>query len=208
MDYRPRPCLQSYEAYTPDLAELDAAHLRGKHSPDYIYFSVNAGPNYPSGDDGLSWPELLTRYEPYGIDYYLILKRSAVARTYVKTLICQTNIGFNQLLQVPSGLIWAEMDIQKSMYGKVVSQFYKPPIVNIVFSVNGQPLQELRLVAGMAKAGFLISPFIPNTYSFYLLYCGQQLTNQQVRAFAITVTGDSACYKKTIPIKLYTIQLK
>jgi hypothetical protein len=64
LDYRPRPVIQSYSAQTPELAGLNAAFLRGDRAPENIFFEVKTiDGRFPSADDGLSWPELLTRYE-------------------------------------------------------------------------------------------------------------------------------------------------
>lgn len=208
MDYFPRPCLQSYEAYSPYLSELDAAHLRGQYAPDYVYFDIEAGPDYPSLDDGLSWPELLTRYEPVGGDFYLILRKSFIPRNFEKVLYSEGDIGFNQTIPLNAGLVWAEIDVEKSAYGQLVGQIYKDPIINIAISVGSkQPM--LRLVPGSAKAGFLISPFVPDAKTFYRLYNYQDwIRENQVLAFALTVSGDSACYKPKVHVKLYQLQLK
>ena len=58
MDYRPRPVIQSYLAYTQKLEELNAAHLRGKNAPDWIFFSFGTiDDRYTSLDDApLSGP--------------------------------------------------------------------------------------------------------------------------------------------------------
>jgi len=41
LQYDPRPIIQSYSVYAPELAELNAAHLRSTHAPDNILFDIN-----------------------------------------------------------------------------------------------------------------------------------------------------------------------
>ena len=56
--------IQSYAAFTPELADLNAAYLRSSHAPDNVFFEcAPIDDHYPSLDDGLSWPVLLTRYD-------------------------------------------------------------------------------------------------------------------------------------------------
>jgi hypothetical protein len=59
---RPRPIFQSYSAYTPKLAEMNAAYLRSNRAADHILFDVwTIDGRFAAQDDSLSWPELLTR---------------------------------------------------------------------------------------------------------------------------------------------------
>src|SRR5262249_17890640 len=61
--WRPRPVLQSYCAYTPYLSQLDQEHLASGHAADNILFRVETiDDRFPTMDDGMSWPVLLTKY--------------------------------------------------------------------------------------------------------------------------------------------------
>ena len=74
---RPRPIFQSYSVYTPRLAEMNAAHLRSDRAADHILFDLwTIDGRFPSQDDSLSWPELLTRYDITGAaDRYILMKK-------------------------------------------------------------------------------------------------------------------------------------
>ncbi len=59
----PRPVFQSYAAYTPFLAELNAAHLAGPSRPQTLLFRVAAiDGRFPALDDGPSWLSILSSY--------------------------------------------------------------------------------------------------------------------------------------------------
>ena len=52
LHYHPRPVIQSYSAYTPKLAEINAAFLRDGQSAENILFRVESFcMQYPSLDD-------------------------------------------------------------------------------------------------------------------------------------------------------------
>jgi hypothetical protein len=67
--WSPRPVLESYSAYTPALARLDADHLTGAAAPDNVFFRPDPiDYRLPALEDGLSWPALLSLYMPAGYD--------------------------------------------------------------------------------------------------------------------------------------------
>src|SRR5205085_8673281 len=53
LDYRPRPVIQGYAAYTPKLAAINAAFLRGERAPDNVLFDLQStDAHYASQEDG------------------------------------------------------------------------------------------------------------------------------------------------------------
>ena len=97
LQYDPRPVIQSYCAFTPELAELNAAHLRGSNGPDNVLFDIEpTDAHFPSLEDGLSWPEFLTRYDIKGMtNTTLLLKRSAAPRTFQLTPLSDLPVHFD-----------------------------------------------------------------------------------------------------------------
>jgi len=64
LQYQPRPVFQSYLAYTPELEQINADSLTGPRAPDSILFDVQTiDGNFPSSEDGLAWPQILTHYD-------------------------------------------------------------------------------------------------------------------------------------------------
>ena len=54
LPWTPRPVVQSHSAYTPMLADMNAAHLAG---PDHILLNIGSlDDRYPTLDDGPRWP--------------------------------------------------------------------------------------------------------------------------------------------------------
>ena len=84
LPYNPRPIPQSFSAYTAKLAQINAAHLRTKDAADSILFDINPiDKRLSSMEDGLSWPEILTRYDIKNFEKrYLLLEKRAEPRSY------------------------------------------------------------------------------------------------------------------------------
>ncbi len=211
--YDPRPVIQSYSAYTPELLKLNALHLQGGHAPDNILFDIDPqNGNYPSLEDGLSWPELLTRYDLTGTaDGFVILKHAPQPRAYHLTLMTNAlvRLGGSLTIATHQGPVWATVEIRPTLWGKVVSTFYKPKLLVLVVSLNDGERLYFNLVPGMARAGFLLSPLISQTDSFASLASdggGHELAGLQVTSATIlpaTQTGSLPDYQSPVRWRLY-----
>jgi hypothetical protein len=217
--YAPRPVVQSYSAYTPALAEMNAAHLRTARAARNILFAPQPiDGRFPSLEDGRSWPELLTRYDCKGPTddnwQFLLLTRAAVPRTYRLVPLATITTRFGEPVKLPAladGPIWAEIEFQKTFAGKILSTVYKPPVMTLRIALkNGSP-PPYRLVPGMAAAGFLLSPLIADNRSFAALagpnwkteLAGQEVTGLKI--FCQPERTPFPCYAPAVVIKLYRL---
>lgn len=216
--YHPRPVIQSYCAYSPELAELNSSFLRSDRAPNSILFTVAPiDIHYPSLDDGLSWPDLLTRYDVMvGAKSYIYLKKSTNPRSWRLSQIQESQITFGKEIIIPQSTdcpIWATIDIERSFYGTFLSTLYKPPSLNMLIKTRDGKRRVYTLIRGMARSGFILSPLIQNNYSFTMLSSSegiQKLIDNEVTAVTImaeTDSGDTACYAPNILIRLFSLHL-
>jgi hypothetical protein len=216
LHYHPRPVIQSYSAYTPELAELNAAFLRSGHAASNILFEVRLVDNrFPSLNDGRSWPELLTRYDVKGTaDIFVILKRSAKPREFHLQPFADLPVHFGEPIRLPAtsnGPLWAELEINKSVLGFAVSTLYKPPMLTLAVSLRDGRQLDFRLIPGMTRSGFLLSPLIENNRSFVSLAAvdgGRDLTGLEVTAMtisAVTASGSTRCYQSPMRLRLHQL---
>lgn len=216
--YQPRPVIQSYSAYTPELAEMNAAHLRTARAASNILFAIQPiNDRFPSLEDGRSWPELLTLYDLKGASddkrTFLLLSRSAAAREFHLTPLQNTSARFGEPVTLPAatnGPVWVEIEIKKSLAGTVVSTLYKPPVLMLTVSLQDHTQRRFRLVPGMAGSGFLLSPLIADTRSFAALASTgrQDLTGLEVVSMTIsasTESGSTRCYQSPMAVRFYRL---
>ena len=214
--YDPRPVIESYAAYTPELAELNAAHLRGDHAPDTILFDVRPfDGRFPSLTDGLSWPELLTRYDVKDTaGRLLFLQKATSPRAFTLAPIAQTEIALAEIVAIPplsEGPIWARIDVHATWFGALWSALYKPsPLLFNVQTSSGEVF-ETYLVPALARAGFLLSPVIADRTAFARLASSRwqnDLINAEVRAIQIVPTdGRIPEYVRTgVTLSLYRLE--
>jgi hypothetical protein len=214
--YHQRPVIQSYSAYTPELAELNADFLKSDRAPDNILFQIVPIDNhFPALDDGLSWPELLTRYDVKNTDgSFLLLTRSTTPRKYQLVLLKDAAVPFGMPATLPAGSegpVWAEIEINKSLLGSIISTLYKPPALMLtVFLHNGRQ-ENFRLIPGMARSGFLLSPLVDSEKSFARLASHDglnALANMEITSVivsAATESGSTLCYQSPIKLRFYRL---
>jgi hypothetical protein len=200
-NWRPRPILQSYSAYSPWLAEKNMRHLLGVKAPDNIIFSINPLIyRFPSLDDGASWPILMTNYRPtHMAKDYLFLKKKGVINDIAETSILATEThAFGETVILPESEqpIFAEIEITTNILGRIASFAFKQPSpLEIRIKLKNGSSREFRIIPGMIKAGFLLSPLIENSTEFGLLYCkGGYLDAKRVKSFTIMPRDDQPIY--------------
>lgn len=171
LPYDPRPIVMSHGAYTPFMARLNAGHLKGGSAPERIFFKVETIDNhYPSLDDGLSWLELWTRYDLAGsAGEYLLLRRLESVRPYTLTKVVEMDTRFGQTFDLTSlkdSLVWAEIDVQPSLLGRLLRIGYKLPELYMAVRSGDGAVRGYRVIPGMLSAGFLLAPTVQTAKEF------------------------------------------
>jgi hypothetical protein len=213
---RPRPVFQSYNVYTAKLAELNAAHLRSDGAADHILFDIwTIDGRFAPQDDGLSWPELLTRYDITGAtDRYILMNKAVTPRQYELTPIGESVVKFNEGIAIPSvsdGPIWVRIDIRRTLYGNIIAMLYRPTRVSLtVFTRSGRAYSG-RLLTPLARAGFLLSPLVENRQSFSALASTNwqhELADLEVVSASITAEegpGVASCYRSPVRLRFFRL---
>ena len=189
--WNPRPVFQSYSAYTPELAEMNNAHLIGEGAPDNLFFEVQPiDGRYPSLEDGRSWPTILKNYRPAGLSpRHLILKRHDTSPVILPEPVARSRHGFGEQVDVPRdhGPLFVRMTFRKSLFGKAAELLLKSSMLRITVTLDDGTVADYRLVSGMTEAGFLLSPLVRSAKDFARLYSDPAaLDGQRVRSFTIT----------------------
>lgn len=216
LPYRPRPVMQSYQAYAPEFAELNASFLRGPRAPDNILFQLfPIDDHFPALDDGLSWPELLARYDVLQVTWSGVeLRRSPVPRPWDLTPLMDLPVPLGQVVALPAvtdAVLWAKLDSPLTLTGIATTALFKPPILWLtVWTQEGRELR-FRLVPGLARGGFVLSPLVQDCVSFGLLASEgglRELNDHRVAALRLsadTGTGLTSSYESSARLQLFRL---
>lgn len=185
-----RPVFQSYSAYSPALAALNAAHLRASNAPDNVFVDVGTiDSRAPLLDDASSWPILLSsRYEIAGHDTNFIhfVRRKEGPTTRVSPPPAVTLAAeLNQTIALPfSGTVWASIDLRPTLLGRIGLALFKLPGVRIEATLDDGRVISNRYVPSMGRTGFIVSPYVDSNDSLMALAAGDANSNA-VRAIRI-----------------------
>ena len=168
MDYRPRPVFQTFMAYTPELAELNAKFYRGASAPPTIVVApYRFGGYYPTFFDARVFLELLQSYRLAGRvekQGWPILVRKE-REPFDFDLLKEASYELGEVVSLQDyapekTLIWVEIDIPETLLGKLTATAFKLPFLWMeVHFANGRK-QRFRFAAQPARGGFLLSPRI------------------------------------------------
>ncbi|MBK7539464.1 MAG: hypothetical protein IPI49_29715 [Myxococcales bacterium] len=210
--WSPRPVFQSYAAYNDVLGQKNLAHLRSAAAPDNVLFRIESiDRRLPSGDDSASWPIFLTQYQPVSYlaksEFVVLQRRPAPAP--VLTTISETTHRIGGLVKIPAGagpLVFAEIDLRPSLWGKLLGAVYKPGDLIITFHFDNAQTTSYRFVPSMGRLGLPVSPLVLSTDDFLSLYSGTSYLNaHRVIAFRITASGSKRPWQSPFRVTLRTL---
>jgi hypothetical protein len=212
LEYAPRPVFQSYAAYTPRLAELNAARLREPRAPAGVLLRL--GPtddHHPMSEDGPWWLEVLSRYRISGFaGAYLAWDRvpGATGPAPVPLATLSGRLGERLALPPTDGApIRAVVDVGPSLLGRLALVAFKSPGLVLDVETADGGARTYRLVPGAARAGFLLSPLLVSTLDVAALVtegepagalAGRDVVAIRVRALA----GGGAFHRPEVVVRL------
>lgn len=215
LEYRPRPVIQSYSAYTPRLSQLNANHLKSPKAAEVIFFETTPIDNrLPSIEDGASWPELISRYR---IDAHegtlLALKRRERPLEMTFQLLGEQVLEFGQEWLIPENwrdqVLWVEIDGDKTSMAKAVSLLYKLPSVQVDLTLSSGKIFTNRLPMGFWKPGFVLSPRVANAMDFMSLRQSnwkRKLIDQRVHTLRLDSKLSPYTFRKNrVTFRVYAI---
>lgn len=213
-EWSPRPIFQSYSVYTPKLARINEAHLYSPRAPDNIIFKVEPiDRRLPALEDGRSWPAIIYNYSPVSVDNgFLFLKKKGPTNATAGLSDIYDNehqLGSNVLIPETNSAIFAEIDIQQTLIGHLLSFLLKPQGLSITLEMLSGQHVTYTMISTMAKSGFIISPFISDTNDFIYMFNQNQLPNRKyVKSIRIfPANGDSIFWKDTFSVKFSQLDL-
>jgi hypothetical protein len=217
--YHPRPMFLSINSQTPRMIRANADFYRGADAPGTVLFNLFVYPalpwdRFPASVDGQSWLQFLSHYDVTDqTDDFVVLKRGRDI-AYRLDPISTLHIRPGERVSVPtrSGLLWATLDIRRSIVGSLVNAIYKSPPTWVSVRSAGTT-SSFRLVPEMAREGFLLSPLTTTNDDFVLLSQvrrGHDLGNEIGRVSSFVVDSSPhlpALLASTMTLRLYRLHL-
>lgn len=168
-EWAPRPILQSYSAYTPKLAMLNAGHFAQADRPDTVLLALTPiDGRYPTSEDGPAVARILAGYAPADrVDDYLVLRRNDRADVSENDVLgdpAEIQTTTDAWIDVPAdiGPVFLRIEMQETVADKFWSLAFKNGQFTMSAMIEGEEL-EFRHVPALSEAGHILSPFIEDT---------------------------------------------
>jgi hypothetical protein len=116
----------------------------------------------------------MVKYQPVlqENDFLFLRRKEAVGPIEELLKLTGEKHTFGESVTLPysSQPIFAQIEIRPTILGRIASVFWKPSQLQITLELKNGTKKQYRIVAGMAKSTFMISPLIEKTADFGMLY--------------------------------------
>lgn len=207
MHYMPRPVFQSYMAWTPKLAALNTAWLRGPRAPEWLWTGIGSiDGRLPILDDAPSWLEMISRYDiaSQSPEHLLLHKRAVPLALTTAPLTTLTAQLASDVVVPDRGMVWCEIETQPSFAGVVRDLLGRPAMMTIeTITASGQRTRW-QASRAMLRGGFLISPQVIDVAGLSQLLSG----NPGQRVVYLRVTGEGLQQSFVVSFRAIAIAAK
>jgi hypothetical protein len=210
--WNPRPVIQSYAVFTPSLAGLNESHLYGSQAPDHLVFRIEPiDGRLPSLEDGVSWFAMMQNYVPVKMfDRFVYLDKRGSGGGNVTLDALRTETGeLDRSLALPNSArpLFAELEIRPTLFGRLVAFLYKPSQLKITLELESGEKKEYRIISGMAKSAFLISPLVDSNETFAMLQADRVApAERRVKSIRISAANSpSLLWRSQYELRLFAV---
>ena len=157
LDYRPRPVIQSFSSFSPRLQALDRDHFQGPHAPQTLFLRIEdidgrlptmaTGPSLPVIGQ---WYDAVDNMAPLG----LVLHRRQSPRAASREQLGEAEFRIDQWVTVPqpeTGLILARVMLARTLRGRLVTFFYREPLLFITVRTASGSEHRYRFIPSMGR---------------------------------------------------------
>jgi hypothetical protein len=172
LNYTPRPCAQSYAAYTPELIRRNAEFYR-TNPPAYVIFQLEplGAPlvlpvaNFPPAADALILRHLILNYEPAAGENDVVLLKQVRRDSARLVEISSGHLAANQEQPVPESPepLWCEAACARHRFRRFI---YSEPLV-MVKVLRGEGESRYNASRPQLAAGFCLNPLLLTTRDIY-----------------------------------------
>lgn len=168
MNYRHRPVIQSYQACTKGLSDINKRWWMANGQNLRLLCSVESiDGRLPCSDDPLLWPIWLTTLTPVAIEknFTLLEPKTQSAVQEPTWRIAQEGIGeIGKPLTAPqvagNSLLRLRVKVARSPWGKVVKAAFQPETIKVVTTMVDGTRHQARIIPPALDAGVLLVPYL------------------------------------------------
>lgn len=200
LNWKPRPIIQSYSAYTEKLDELNYQSLSQSPRDYLIYHFQSIDDRHPFFDEPKAFSYVVCNYQldsvnsPFQVpaiktNFYLLEKQN-ISRCSLTPLGETNNITWNQVYELPtrnSGITRVQVKFEYSWLGKIIKQLFRIPPVMINVNYLDGTQANFRFVQDNSANGVILSHLPSNDQKLMAFLQGK--LPPQVKSFSFSVSN-------------------
>ncbi len=181
LSWTPRPVFQSYAAFTPGLAELNARFLEGARAPEYILFFLRPiDGRLATMDDAAALQVLARDYEPILDERGRLLLRRSRDRSLpaARERVLESSIALGEridLPRLPGRCHVLSLDVRPTVAGSVATFLAAAPELWLEIGLDDGTTRTTRIVPSMMRTGVIFDPAIRNQLDWVAWVEGRKL---------------------------------
>ena len=213
MNYTPRPVLQSYQAYTGKLDQLNADWYNSYEAPEYVLYSINSIDQHYSFFDDTQLKKILhNRYYSIhefscGKEEIILFKRSKVQmqKDFRKVLTEERNI--NDTIQIPVSKypLMVKINMQYSLIGEFQKALLRAPYSVMEMHVGDSTTVSCQTAALVLEGGVFIDRYINNRDDAVKYFNEQADKINKIKSIQLQV-GNTLCWKDKVICEWYELR--
>ncbi len=195
LKYAPRPILQSYSVYSPELDSLNGYHFLKKNRPDYIFIQHDGiDDRYQFWNESFTKAVLSLNYE--FVDdtpaleplKFLLLKHqpgsgSLPSFTKIKEETCR--MGDSVIIPNDSLPIYLTADIRYTTTGLINKLLFQPPGIEMTLITEDGFWRNYRMIVPIVKTPVPVSNLVTNYYELRNFFTGNIAQNIKIKYIII-----------------------
>lgn len=209
LNYRPRPIFQSYSVFTPYLGRMNGRYYESDNAPEFVLLKIQSIDwRLPMMDDSEVWRLLPHRYDFVHTERNYQLWRRQPGKFDPATIaplpLAKADLAVGEKLSLEpyaGKRLWARIDLQESLIGRLHTFLYKPATVKLVLTDATGSESEYLLSLPMGRIGFILSPIIEDTVGWVSFASGR--TGREARSLSLKIkSGDRFLFAGSARIEL------
>jgi hypothetical protein len=200
LNYSPRPGVQTYAAYDKFLDSIDANKFRGPSAPAFVIycgehrdFDASIDDRYPFFDEPMTKIALLQNYEVVdSFSNQLLLKKRRAGDgeklNYLSENFIETTLNKEVAVPLSNDLVFANLTINYSAWGKMRRVMYQPPSLRVEFMLEDSSRHNFKIIKPLMGSDVLINRYIVSNNAFSSLMKSDY--RQVPRIVSFKVVGD------------------
>ena len=208
LNYLPRPIIQSYTSYTPNLENLNFEFYSSKNAPEYVIYEYGALDNrYPLFDESKVNIILKENYQVDEVFDYenrklILLKKKQDFKTIKFVQTKEYAILLNRPF-IPEKDVYYQIEVYENIIGKSYSIIKHAPNLTLKIQTENAGKYEYKTSKKLLESGIFGNNFLAETNDFFDI-CTKGESKNKVKYYEI-VAKDPIFFKEKIRVKEFKI---